>query len=228
MAQMANKAINDGLGFLKEYDGEKAAEVVRLESEVDKFEDELGTYLVKLSSRDLSEKESHTLSMLLHCIGDFERISDHALNLKEAADEIHDKELEFSDKASEELEVFAAAIREIMRLAIEVLDKEDAQLAMQVEPLEEVIDQINMDIKKRHVKRLRKGKCTIEMGFVLSDITTNLERVADHCSNVAVNLLQGEDDDFEGHEYKEALKTEGNIDFQGRVLAYRNKYSLPQ
>ena len=200
---------------------------MRLESEVDKFEDELGSYLMKISSRDLSEKESQTLSMLLHCIGDFERISDHALNLKEAADEIYDKKLEFSDKASEELNVFTSAVQDIMGLAIEVLDKEDAHLALLVEPLEEVIDQLNADIKKRHVKRLRKGKCTIEMGFVLSDITTNLERVSDHCSNVAVSLLQGEEEGFEAHEYKDALKTEDNVDFQGRVLAYRSKYILP-
>lgn len=227
MAQMAKKSIDLSMALLKEYDTDKAAEVVRLETEVDKFEDEIGTYLVKLSSRDLSEKESQTLSMLLHCIGDFERISDHALNLKEAADEIYEKELEFSDKASEELAVFTAAIQDIMSLSIEVLDKEDAHLALLVEPLEEVIDQLNSDIKKRHVKRLRKGKCTIEMGFVLSDITTNLERVSDHCSNVAVNLLQGEEEGFEAHEYKDALKTEDNVDFQGRVLAYRNKYILP-
>ena len=227
MAQIAKKSIDYSMELLKVYDEEKAAEVVRLESEVDKFEDELGSYLMKISSRDLSEKESQTLSMLLHCIGDFERISDHALNLKEAADEIHDKKLEFSDKASEELNVFTSAVQDIMGLAIEVLDKEDAHLALLVEPLEEVIDQLNADIKKRHVKRLRKGKCTIEMGFVLSDITTNLERVSDHCSNVAVSLLQGEEEGFEAHEYKDALKTEDNVDFQGRVLAYRSKYILP-
>ncbi|MBQ7360307.1 MAG: Na/Pi cotransporter family protein [Lachnospiraceae bacterium] len=227
MAAMAKKSINYSVELLKDYSEEKAAEVVRLETEVDKFEDELGTYLMKISSRDLSEKESQTLSMLLHCIGDFERISDHALNLKEAADEIHDKELKFSDKASEELNVFTAAIQDILTLSIEVLDKEDAHLALLVEPLEEVIDQLNADIKKRHVKRLRKGKCTIEMGFVLTDITTNLERVSDHCSNVAVSLLQGEEEGFEAHEYKDALKTEDNVDFQGRVLAYRNKYVLP-
>ena len=227
MAQMAKKSIDYGIELLKEYNEDKASEVVRLEADVDKFEDEIGNYLVKLSSRDLSEKESQTLSMLLHCIGDFERISDHALNLKEAADEIHDKELEFSDKASEELDVFTTAIQDILSLAIEVLDKEDVQLAMLVEPLEEVIDQLNADIKKRHVKRLRKGKCTIEMGFVLSDITTNLERVSDHCSNVAVSLLQEEEEGFEAHGYKGILKTEDNVDFQGRVLAYRNKYILP-
>lgn len=227
MAMMAKKSIDYSIRLLTDYKTEEAAEVVRLETEVDKFEDEIGTYLVKLSSRDLSEKESQTLSMLLHCIGDFERISDHALNLKEAADEIHDKELGFSDKALEELSVFTTAIQDIVNLAIEVLDKEDAHLALLVEPLEEVIDQLNADIKKRHVKRLRKGKCTIEMGFVLSDITTNLERVSDHCSNVAVSLLQGEEEGFEAHEYKDTLKTESNVDFQGRVLAYRNKYILP-
>lgn len=227
MARLSQKSINLSMNLLHGYEKADAEEVVRLENEVDKFEDELGTYLVKLSSKNLSEKESQTLSVLLHCIGDFERISDHALNIKEAADEMHDKKLVFSDKATEELQVFSSAIRDIMDLAINVFENQDAEMAVLVEPLEEVIDQLNIDVKKRHVKRLRKGKCTIELGFILSDITTNFERVADHCSNVAVSLLQVGDDSFEAHEYLDTLKTGENIDFQGKVLAYREKYLLP-
>lgn len=227
MARLAQKSINMAVELLYNYDQEKAQEVVRLEGQVDKFEDELGTYLVKISSRDLQEKESQTLSVLLHCIGDFERISDHALNLKEAADEMHDKKLEFSEKATEEVRVFATAVEDILEMAINAFEAEDSAMASLVEPLEEVIDQLNIDVKKRHVKRLKKGKCTIELGFILTDITTNFERVSDHCSNIAVSLLQNEDDDFEAHEYLDALKTDGNIDFQGKVLAYRNKYMLP-
>lgn len=227
MARLSQKSINLSMNLLHGYEKASAEEVVRLENEVDKFEDELGTYLVKLSSKNLSEKESQTLSVLLHCIGDFERISDHALNIKEAADEMHDKKLVFSDKATEELQVFSSAIRDILDLAINVFENQDAEMAVLVEPLEEVIDQLNIDVKKRHVKRLRKGKCTIELGFILSDITTNFERVADHCSNVAVSLLQVGDDSFEAHEYLDTLKTGENIDFQGKVLAYREKYLLP-
>lgn len=227
MARISQKSMNMAIDLLYHYNPDDAREVVRLESEVDKFEDELGTYLVKLSSRDLSEKESQSLSVLLHSIGDFERISDHALNLKEAADEMHDKELTFSDKATEELQVFSGAIKDILNMSVGVFESEDLEMAELVEPLEEVIDQLNTEMKKRHIKRLRKGKCTIELGFVLSDITTNFERVADHCSNIAVNLLQSGDEEFEAHEYMDTLKTGDNLDFQGRVMAYRSKYTLP-
>jgi len=227
MADIARKSMEMAIGLLFNYDEEKANEVVRMETEVDKFEDELGTYLVKLSSRDLNEKESQMLSVLLHSIGDFERISDHALNIKEAADEMHEKELTFSDKATEELQIFASAIKDILNMSMNVFESEDLQMAELVEPLEEVIDQLNVEMKKRHVKRLRKGKCTIELGFILSDITTNFERVADHCSNIAVNLMQSGDEDFEAHEYKDTLKTSDNLDFKGRVMAYRSKYTLP-
>ena len=227
MAHYAQKSIDIAMGLLQNYNAEQAAEVEKLESQVDRFEDELGTYLVKLSSRDLSEKESHTLSVLLHSIGDFERISDHALNIKEAADEMADKKMAFSDKATEELQIFISAIHEILQIAIGAFEKEDLATAELVEPLEEVIDQLNIEIKKRHIKRLRKGKCTIELGFVLSDITTNFERVADHCSNIAVCLLQVNEDSFETHEYLDTLKEEDNLIFKGKVLAYKEKYTLP-
>lgn len=227
MARCARRSIEVSLELLKQYDEKKAEAVELMERQVDRFEDVLGTYLVKLSSKNLSEKESHVLSVLLHCIGDFERISDHALNIKEAADEMMSKNMEFSDKAKEEVEIFSQAIRDILTLAIEAFEKEDLVKANLVEPLEEVIDQLNIEIKKRHIKRLRKGKCTIEMGFVLSDITTNFERVADHCSNIAVCLLQVREDSFETHEYLDTLREANNLDFKGKVLAYREKYMLP-
>ena len=227
MARHAQDSIKKALGLLHNYSAEDAAEVARLESVVDRFEDELGTYLVKLSSRDLSEKESHTLSVLLHGIGDFERISDHALNIKEAADEMSEKEMQFSDKATEELNVFSKAVLEILETAITAFEEEDVVKAELVEPLEEVIDQISDEVKDRHIKRLRKGKCTIELGFVLSDITTNLERVSDHCSNIAVCQLQVKEDSYETHEYLDALKVSDDINFKGKVLAYKEKYMLP-
>lgn len=227
MARYAQDSIKKALDLLQNYSAESAAEVATLESLVDRFEDELGTYLVKLSSRDLSEKESHTLSVILHGIGDFERISDHALNIKEAADEMAAKEMQFSDKATEELSVFSKAVLEILENAITAFEEDDTAKAELVEPLEEVIDQISDEVKNRHIKRLRKGKCTIELGFVLSDITTNLERVSDHCSNIAVCLLQVKEDSYETHEYLDTLKVSDDINFKGKVLAYKEKYMLP-
>ncbi len=227
MGEMAEEAMNLSMGLLQNYDEEKADRVLKLESDVDRFEDELGSYLVKLSSRNLSEKDSHTLSNILHCIGDFERISDHARNIKEAAQEMYQKKLAFSEKAQKELEVFERAIHDILKITMLSFTEDDLSLAKQVEPLEEVIDGLNLEIKQRHVKRLRKGKCTIELGFVLSDITTNFERVSDHCSNIAVCLLQVNEDEFDIHAYLDELKKEDNMDFAGKVMAYRERYQLP-
>lgn len=227
MANLAEESINLAMELVGHYNEEKAKRVVELESEVDHFEDQIGGYLVKLSSKNLSEKDSHVLSNILHCIGDFERISDHARNIKEAAQEMHEKNLEFSDKATQELDVLKRAIHDIIKITVLSFSEEDLDLAKQVEPLEEVIDGLNLDIKQRHVKRLRKGKCTIELGFVLSDITTNLERVSDHCSNVAVCMLQVSEDEYDVHSYLDELKQSDNIDFKGKVLAYKERYQLP-
>ena len=227
MASLAEEAMNLAMGLLKEYDLEKAERVVALENEVDHFEDELGSYLVKLSSKNLSEKDSSTLNTILHCIGDFERISDHARNIKEAAQEMFEKKLEFSDKAKAELEVLERSIHDILKITMLSFAEEDLNLAKQVEPLEEVIDGLNLEIKQRHVKRLRKGKCTIELGFILSDITTNFERVSDHCSNIAVCLVEVSANEFDTHAYLDELKQEDNIDFRGKVMTYRERYQLP-
>ncbi len=227
MAGLAEEAMNLSMELLVSYDTEKAKRVVELESTVDRFEDELGSYLVKLSSKNLSEKDNHVLNTLLHCIGDFERISDHARNIKEAAEEMYNKELQFSDKAQEELTVMQKAIHDILNVTILSFNEEDLKLATQVEPLEEVIDELSMDMKQRHIKRLRKGKCTIELGFILADISTNFERVSDHCSNIAVCLLEVSADEFDTHAYLGELKQEDNIDFRGKVMAYRERYRLP-
>ncbi len=228
MAKLAKKAMLDAMDLIQNYDEKKAEEVIRLEEEVDQFEDQLGSYMVKVSSRDLSEKDSHSLNVLLHCIGDIERISDHAVNLVAAAREMHDKDVCFSNKATEELAVYTNAIRDILNTTVEVFEKEDKVLASLVEPMEEVVDELNVEVKRRHVKRLRKGKCTIELGFILSDITNNYERVSDHCSNIAINILQGNEEVYDPHEYLETIRNENNIDFKGKVLAYREKYMLPE
>ena len=227
MAGLAEESINLAMELLDTYDAEKAKRVAELEDMVDHFEDELGSYLVKLSSRTLSGKDNYTLNTILHSIGDFERISDHALNIKEAAEEMNEKKLQFSDKAQEELAVLQRAIHDILKITMLSFSEEDLQLAAQVEPLEEVIDELNIDIKQRHIKRLRKGKCTIELGFILSDLVTNFERVSDHCSNIALCLLEVSEDEFDTHAYLDELRQEDNIDFKGKVMAYRERYMLP-
>lgn len=227
MAELTEESMNEAMNLLDSYSEKGAAKVQMLEEQVDQFEDEIGSYLVKLSSRALSERDSHTLSVILHCIGDFERISDHARNVMEAAGEMHDKKLEFSDKAKKELQVFRKAVRDILNITMRSFREGNLEMARQVEPLEEVIDELNTEIKRRHVKRLRKGKCTIELGFVLSDITTNFERVSDHCSNIAVCLLEVSEDEFDTHAYINGLKTGENAEFRGKVMVYRENYQLP-
>lgn len=227
MADKSRAAMDLAMELLQNFDEEKAAQVAQMETDVDRFEDELGTYLVKLSSKQLSNKDSETLNTILHCIGDFERISDHARNVKEAAQEMHDKKLDFSEKAQDELKIFERAVHDILDITMNSFINGDLNLARQVEPLEEVIDGLSLDVKQRHVRRLRKGKCTIELGFILSDVITNFERVSDHCSNIAVCLVQVNEDEFDTHAYLDELRQEDNMDFQGKVRAYREKYQLP-
>lgn len=227
MANYAKDALFLAMQLIDKYDKKAADKVIELEELVDYYEDELGTYLVKLSSKHLTEKDSQELSVLLHCIGDFERISDHAINITESAKEMYEKELAFSKKAQEELVIFTGAIKDIVNTSILVFQEEDLKLAGMVEPLEEVIDYLNSEVKKRHIKRLRKGKCTIEMGFILSDITTNYERVSDHCSNIALCLLQLNEENFETHEYQYNLTNKDNVEFLAEVKRLREHYQLP-
>lgn len=170
-------------------------------------------------------KDSHTLSVLLHSIGDVERISDHAVNIVKAAQEIYDKNLAFSEAAVGELEVFSSAVREVVRLAMEAMKTENYELAKKVEPLEEVIDDIGDEVKLRHIDRLREGRCTIELGFILSDLLTSYKRIADHCSNIAVCLIQAENNEFGRHEYLDALKEEDNKYFKEQFREYKRKYA---
>lgn len=226
MAELAKEALECSLDLLNHYEADAAKKVYDLESEVDMFEDHLGQYLVQLSSKDLSVKDSATLSMLLHSIGDFERISDHAVNITEGAEEMHQKNMAFSAEAEKEIGTFAAAVREILRLSMESFIKQDMKEAVLVEPLEEVVDDLKDELKNRHVNRLREGKCTIELGFVLSDLTNNFERVADHCSNIAVCLIQTGEHDFEMHNYIHKLAKGENTPFHKCYLEYRDRYGL--
>lgn len=227
MAAASREALLKAMDLFYKFSKENAARVAELENLVDHYEDEIGTYLMKIGNAELSQQDSQAVSLILHCIGDFERISDHACNLMETAEKVHAKKVKFSDKARAELDIYESAIRDILAMTFEAFEREDLHLATMVEPLEEVIDTLNDEVKKKHVKRLRKGKCTIELGFVLSDITTNYERVADHCSNIAVCLIQTHADGFETHEYLDRLKEDNDPIFKERYKAYRKQYRLP-
>ena len=227
--EMANKvkdAINTSIGLIEHYDSEKAEQVLAEEEQVDCYEDGLGTYLVKLSQKDLNVKDSHDLSIMLHCIGDFERISDHAVSIMRSAKELYEKNLKFSDEALAELKVITKAVEDVVEAAVKGFETKDESIARSVEPIEEVIDELKIELKNRHVRRLRNGNCTIEQGFVLSDITASLERVADHCSNVAVCICQVQEDAFDTHSYLEKMK-KNSVEFQSITRVARARYALP-
>lgn len=227
MADFAREGLEKAIPLLENYDEEKADEVRRLEEKVDRYEDQLGTYLMQINNHHLAETDSRMLSILLHCMTDFERISDHSLNIAQIARNMRDKDEHFSAKASDELRIFSNAVKEIVDLAFQSFQNQDLKLAKSVEPLEEVIDGLNMEIKRRHVRRLRKGKCTVEMGLSLTELGTDYERIADHCSNIAVCILEVSEGLFDTHEYIEHLKDEKNQEFEIAVDLYERKYRLP-
>ncbi len=227
MAGMSRDALVKAIGLIENYDKEIAEDVDYLERKVDSYEDQLGTYLMQINAHHLGVKDSHTLSVLLHCITDYERISDHALNIMQKAGNMNENKREFSPKAKSEMEIFAKAVEEIVDLSVMAFENQDISLAKQIEPLEETIDEIHKEMKRRHVRRLRKGKCTIEQGFDLSDIGTDFERIADHCSNIAVGLIEVDEDSYDAHGYIEQLKAARDDNFEKTFEAYQEKYLLP-
>ncbi|MCI8298958.1 MAG: Na/Pi cotransporter family protein [Lachnospiraceae bacterium] len=226
MAELAKDTMFTAMKLFEKFTPEAAREVEMQEELLDKYDDKLSKYLALLGSQNLAEREGQALSTLMHSINDFERIGDHALNLVETARKMQKKELEFSKKAKHEMEVFGAAVSDILNRSVEAFVKNDAELASTVEPLEEVIDDLNKEVKKRHIKRLRKGKCTIDLGMALTDIAVNYERVADHCSNLAVYLIQTEDQTVEPHDYVSSLSGETRERFQQMFEQYREQYQL--
>lgn len=226
MAEYSAEALYDSLELMKNYSDETWKRVENLEDIVDKYEDELGTYLAKVSGKELSEDDSRNVSMGLHCIGDLERISDHALVISMLFSKMHNEKMKFSDKAMAELNLYSNAVYEIMQMTMEALTKNDMTVAERIEPLKEVINGLNAAIKKQHIKRLQKGKCTIELGITLENLLNNFERVADHCSNIAAAVLQKKTDSFDTHEYLSQLKQESNVEFQAMYSMYKEKYSL--
>ena len=225
MAELTETGLVTSVDLMASYNEADAENVDILEKKVDHFEDALGTYLVKLSSEKLSPKDSQTLSMILHCIGDFERISDHTVNIMKAAREMHDKNLQFSSDGAAELAVYGKAVKDIVSLTFSVFNNEDVKKANEVEPLEQVIDSLNSSLKNHHIERLQSGKCTIELGFILSDVMTDFERISDHCSNIAVCVSQIHSGSFDTHEYLHALKKEE--EFESEYKELKKQYQLP-
>lgn len=228
MAALTRKTMLMAMDTVTEYDPKKAAEVVDNENAIDIYEDKIGSFILKISSKDLSVSDSQIVSNLLHTIGDLERISDHAVNIVEAAEEMHQKKISFSKQASEEVPIIKSAVAEILNMSIDCFINSDVALAKEVEPLEDVIDQLRTDLKTRHIERLRKGICTIELGFILQDLLTNFERVSDHCSNIAVCLIQIKENSLDTHEYMNELKRLDKSEFMDEFNIYKNKYALPK
>ena len=227
MASESHRTLFTALELLDIYSQQGKEQVEASESKVDRYEDELGTYLVKLNQKDLSVHDSHSISIMLHFIGDFERISDHGVNIMESAQELHDKGLKFSRKALDELKILERAVEDIVNMAYQVYDEQNVILAREIEPLEEIIDELCKELKYRHIQRLRNGECTIEMGFILSDVMTSLERVADHCSNIGVCVTQVHQDSFDTHGHRDLIKNGPDAGFTHDLEALRSRYELP-
>lgn len=225
MAAIAKITILKALNLVFDYHKNEADLVKENEGILDTFEDELGTYLVKLSAESLSANDARTVSRMLHTIGDFERLGDHALNLKKVAQEIYEKKITFSESAQKEIATLIEAITEIVVMTTRVYEKNDLALASRVEPLEQVIDHLAAEIKSHHINRLQSGDCTIEMGFVLSDLLTNCERISDHCSNIAVAVIEAQNDSFDAHNYLNKIKY-NNEEFKAIFEEYNGKYDL--
>ena len=231
MAELARVGVVQAMSLTHKWDDSLAQKVREEEEKVDKYEDALGTYLVKLSSREMSHADSQSVNTLLHTISDFERISDHSVNVLSSAEEIHAKSIEFSKDAQEELQVLEGAVQDVLSRTTDAFRKGDLHLAGKVEPLETVVDELVRAIKARHVARLQTGSCSIEYGFVLEDLLTNYERVCDHCSNVAVAQIEVAQDSFDTHAYLNDLRygneTKESEQFQRRLDRYRERYLFP-
>nr|WP_326184713.1 Na/Pi cotransporter family protein [uncultured Oscillibacter sp.] len=226
MGELAHRNLLNAIRQLSDYSEKREAEIIQNEDKLDIYEDRLGGYLVTISQHGVSMDDIHTVSRLLHAIGDFERIGDHALNLQESARELRDKELRFSDTANDELQVLLAALEDILDKAFACFTEDDANAARDVEPLEETIDRLIEEIRKRHIRRLQTGECTVQLGFVLNDLLTNFERVSDHCSNIAVSVLEERNDKVGRHACIHDMESQGA--FTASLDSDLEKYRLPQ
>lgn len=227
MAHLAKTSFGDSLKLFDSYDQEAADKIISMEQQLDYLEDELDTFLIKLSSKDLTEQDNDSVSEMLHCINDFERIGDHAINMTKLAQEMQEKSLSFSEAARKELDTLYASLKEILDNTVRSFESDNDRSAATVEPLEEVIDDLTKEIKNRHIDRLQNGECAVELGIILTDIITNCERVSDHCSNVAVCIIQTKNSSFETHGYLNDMKSGNEPEFVEEFDSFKTKYALP-
>lgn len=228
MGKLAREAFTLSLGLLSKYDEEVSAKVYSMEDRLDELEDALGTYMIKLSSKDLTERDSNWINEMLHSINDFERIGDHSINVAKSAKTIYDEGLKFSKAAEEELAVLESALSEILSITADCFEYDDEVKAAYVEPLEEVIDDLTKEIRNHHITRVQTGECSGRLSIVMTDLLTDCERVSDHCSNVAVCIIQTKNSSFETHDYLQELKYGEEPAFIGEFTQYKNKYVLPE
>lgn len=226
MADLSEDVLFDSIALLENYNKEKADELLKSEEQLDFYEDKLGSFLVKISGKELSDADSNEVSKLLHSIGDIERIGDYAINSLFVAKTMNEKELRFSDMAIKEIKVLTDAVKEIMELTVTSFDTNNSGIAQKVEPLEQVIDGLVAKIKSRHIERLQEGICTIELGFMLSDLLNNFERISDHCSNIAACIIQLKVSSMDRHNYLNEIKTSGTPEYTREFEAYKEKYAL--
>lgn len=226
MAELSRDTLFNSISMLNVYSKSRAEEIKISESLIDQYEDRIGDYLIKLSTKDLSEKDNRKTTKMLHCIGDFERISDHAVNLLESANELKDKKIRFNKEALEDIMMLSDAIKEIINITTDSFINNDIKLAKSVEPLEEVIDGLQTKLKDRHIDRLKHGGCTTEIGFIFSDIITNYERIADHCSNIAICVIQIDKDEVSQHGYVKSLRASDSNFYHDKLIEYSHKYCL--
>ena len=226
MAHKANKNLNRAIGLLSEYSEEKFNKVQRTEDVVDNYEDKLGSYLVKITQGELTPDQNKEISKLLHTISDFERIADHAVNISEAAKEIYEKKVVFSEEAQHELDIMKATVTDIVDSVIKVFEEDSVEQAYRIEPLEELIDGYCEEIKMNHIRRVQSGECSLNQGFVFNDLLTDYERIADHCSNIAVAIIELESNSFDTHEYLNTLMASKTENFKKCLEEYKEKYVL--
>ena len=226
MAVKAKKNVGRAISLLTEYEDKKYEKVERKEAIIDKYEDKLGTYLVKLTAVELQNNQTNQVSLILHTIGYFERIGDHAVNIAEVSKEIYEKKLKFSKEATKELKVIRTAVTDILDLTIDAYTEYDLDMAYHVEPLEEVIDTLCYELKNRHIKRVQSGNCTLNQGFVFNDLLGNYERIADYCSNIAVAMIELQSAEFDTHQYLKQIKEHEDANFIKLYEEYRLRYLL--
>lgn len=224
MSELTLDSVNKAVTCLFECSEKTIEEIVELEKKVDTYEDHIGSYLVRFTGKDLAKQENATVSKLLHTIGNFERISDHSLNLTESSTEIKEKKITMSEQAYAELKLLGNAVLEIMTITNEAYHNSDIAAAKKVEPLEEVIDQLTQNIRAHHINRLQSGECTIERGFVLADILNNYERISDHCSNIAIAIIASDKDTYDPHAYSRKLKSSKNVEYTRMLESFKEKY----